>query len=866
MINSFAFFSHHGNLLIVENVELIDTKDSISYQYDLINISKRYLQDVKVELIVNDSSLDQKYLLSVSPDFNARFAFTLCRDCIDPETDKVQIEITEIFGKRFDWGGWDNEVVQKQVNTLYSEFYCDAPWRMKKFNATGQLNAIPVHFFLHDADVAGIMDMKIDDIKIQLKNAGDTSFDPVLTYDSVDLTAFQSYFSCGSEYDADLDIKLFDINSFETSNTQTIDFTIDSDIIDDFVGVHEKYWYFTFNIPASSLVGYDEIIDILVTIEYANLTVSDDQIGLRVFRSMDEIPSISGWYRGDTHLHSMYTQNDAEIGLPLCSTKEAAKLLGLDWITTTDHTSDFDNYGAGIQQNWMRIKSEAAALNGEDSSMLYIPGLEVAVNNSNDKLVHMLAYPNDQQPQTMPYLGDGNGDIFPTTATIESVLNAIGTYDGFVYMAHPFATGDELPTIPTNGGIWNLGESTFPINGTVFPVDGGSVICNDPNLGSDLLITNDTIMIKEGIKGGQIWNIRNTLVSTGNELDPWGFLQSGSSFSVLDTSSIDYHFRRFRQGQEVINHVNRIGLQLKNADTTYKNWKLYYSAGTDAHGSFNYSNTDDFAGIGTITNNAVGKLSTVTYCPNGMGQQGENVLRALRNGCTTLSDGPLLAIGLSTNGNDQSNEVIIGEDVVLDIYSPELYYLNIDYSTTYEFGEVTELTIYLGTESGEFAWEPGISQSMGNNMFSYSLADILDSLTGGMSIPTDQYMYLRSELRTERDYTGQESFFHTDRDVFHSISNPLWFRYEEIGLSVEENDLVNTIKVYPNPAEDHLYIKKDIDGVARIALYDQSGRLVNTGSFNSNEYMIDLQELSSGLYYLHVQMQSVTEIFKVIKR
>ena len=58
----------------------------------------------------------------------------------------------------------------------------------------------------------------------------------------------------------------------------------------------------------------------------------------------------------------MFTQNEAEVGLPLCGTKEAGQLIGLDWITTTDHTSDFDNYGDGnINTNWDRIKAEAAA-------------------------------------------------------------------------------------------------------------------------------------------------------------------------------------------------------------------------------------------------------------------------------------------------------------------------------------------------------------------------------------------------------------------------------------------------------------------------------------------------------------------------
>ena len=150
------------------------------------------------------------------------------------------------------------------------------------------------------------------------------------------------------------------------------------------------------------------IIDIEV--EMALKDKPDRTYRFRVFRSEEDIPTQQGWYRGDTHLHSIYTQNDAETGLPLCATKGAAKLLGLDWITTTDHTSDIDNYGQSIIYNWNRILQDIEQNNLDDNSMLYIPGQEVAVENSAGKLVHMLAYPGYSNPKNFPFLGkDFNG-------------------------------------------------------------------------------------------------------------------------------------------------------------------------------------------------------------------------------------------------------------------------------------------------------------------------------------------------------------------------------------------------------------------------------------------------------------------------
>ena len=44
--------------------------------------------------------------------------FEVPKKWINPEVDLIQIEITEIFGKKDDWGGWDSPTF-KQVNTHF---------------------------------------------------------------------------------------------------------------------------------------------------------------------------------------------------------------------------------------------------------------------------------------------------------------------------------------------------------------------------------------------------------------------------------------------------------------------------------------------------------------------------------------------------------------------------------------------------------------------------------------------------------------------------------------------------------------------------------------------------------------------------
>lgn len=845
------------------NVRYKNSVKGCTVDFKLSNESNSEMLGITVDVIINHERykrLDIDHIRAIS----ASYYYIDISGVYVTDSDTLELIVSELYNKKGSWAHWTNITEHKQTNTLYSEFYADAPWRMKKTDDAGNLMGIPVHFFLHDADLVPLQDLKIDNINIRIKNASDPGFGSVLTFDTLNNIEFQDLFSCYSDLDLELDIKQFELNSFVTSSTQTIDFNINSDFIDEYVQVSDKYWYFTFNIPPSVLQGYNDIVDVLVQIEYANFSITDGYVGMRVFRTNEVLPQLNGFYRGDTHLHSMYTQNDAEIGLPLCATKEAAKRIGIDWITTTDHTSDFDNYGVAIASNWSRIQNEAQQLNATDSTLIYIAGQEVAVNNSNAKLVHMLAYPKPEAPFSLPFIGDGNGDIYPTTVNVNNALNLIDGNEGFAYAAHPFATEDELPAVPVNGGIWNLGTDQFPLNGNAFPITGGAIICNTTGIASDVFysnLTSDTL-IHPGLSGAQIWNTRHTLESTADEMDAWDVQNVGGGMSQMDTSALSFHWKRFRQGQEIVNIINQIGLQRINTNAQTKNWKMYYSAGTDAHGSFNFSNTDDFASLGSITNNAVGKMSTAAYCPNGMGMDGVNILTSLKNGKTTLTDGPMLAVSISKNGDDGTGEIFMGEDSKLDINYIDQHYLNLDISTTDEFGKITGLWIYLGMESGEFGRKMTYTDSMGYFQLTYNLADVLDSIINGFSLPNNEFMYIRAEIETHKDYSTQSAEYRTSFDTFHSVTNPIWFKYDDLTQTAELD--ARRILIYPNPAGNNLHIQFSSPLMeAEYEIIDQYGRLYKKGKLEEHS-IIELNDLDAGMYTIVFELNGTIERAKFI--
>lgn len=827
----FILFAHRGEFASIENVKIEEIRTAYIYHFQFENIKEQELKDVAIELVIDAHSKKRIVIKHIKS--GQRFVtgkFFISKFGFDINKNFVQIEVTELFGKKHDWGGWDSpNFTQKQTNTLYSEAYADAPWRMKKTDENGNLNDIPVHFYIHDADKILTTTMQVDYINIRLKNASSSTWGPVLTYNILNNTSYKNMFTNLAPNDPDLDIQPFVLNDFNKSPSYTMDFDGDSDIFgDDFVYLDNTYWYFTFNIPATSLIGMEDVVDIDVHIEYSNspALVSDEDIGLRVFRSDEDIPTLSNWYRGDTHLHSMFTQNNAETGLPIESTLEAGKLIGLDWFTSTDHTSDYDNYGLSINSNWDKIRAKVQELNDTHNDFKVIAGQELAVNNGQGKLVHMLAYPNYDNPFSLPFLGDGKGDIASTNVNIDQVVSDLIDAEGFSYAAHPFATKDKLPTIPVGGGIWNLGELSFPANGSNFPITGGEIICNETNSTSDILSLNENEFVKDRIQGAQIWNVRNgRKTDSGSELDPWNVRGNSDAFSVEDTASFSHHVKKFRQGQEIVNHINKLALAQKNNNDDLTNWKLYISAGADAHGSFNFSNTDDFGGFGEINSNAVGKLTTVVYCPNGMGDDGEEVLKSLYNGNSTLSDGPIATIGISDNGNDNNSEILMGMDTVVNTLKLDDYFLNIDYVTTQEFGDFTSFKVIAGTEDGEIEKTITLPYTNGTRNMSLSLNDILDSIFVNGFIPQEKYFYIRAELQTNKDYTSMASIYGSSYDIFHSFTNPIWIKLAEVE---EITDF--EIDAYPNPFEGdlNLTIKNPTDENVKVNIYNDLGQLVSS--------------------------------------
>jgi len=734
----------------------------------------------------------------------------------------------------------------KQANTTGSEITPDAPYHMQLLDNFGNINPLPIHVFVHASSCAGCNN-ELMNIVIRIKNASDTEFTDTVLFDDLSDSEFNSLFINKSETNIDFGIQSFDESLSVKSSEYTIDFTSDSHSLPatTYTDITEDYWWFTLLIPAEKLQGYDNIIDLEV---YCELDWDPDYVCyMRVFRQNDEFPSLPNWLRGDTHYHGMFTQNDAEVGLPLDATKEMAKHCGLDWITITDHSCDFDNYGDDLYSNWNLLGNIVSQLNSEPDSFTFIRGIEMTIKNSADDQIHALTYPSAENPYAMPYIGDGDGDISGTSVNVEMLSDSLVHHQAFAYAAHPFSQGDEL-SFAVDGSVWNLGDAEFPENDQPHEYFG-SVICNDIAIESDVFSTEENKLLKDNIIGGQIWNLYSNFITEEEQDDAWDVMYSGDhGFELFPEDDNLNTTNRLMQNFEVTEFIWNKGLAAKNNNALLENWKYFITAGSDAHGSFNYSTTDFFMGVsGQVTDNAIGKLSSLTYCPDGAGENGENVLKALENGNVILSSGPIVAFEIDTDSENLGPEIIIGNDTALNYNLYNDAVLKVFSASSDEYGTVDSEKLIIMTETQEFI----VDIPSGSPVWEINLSDLIQQVFGSADALLNQWFLIRAELKTSISYFETDIYRCSGKE-FYSYTNPVWLKINSPNLT-PESLVENDFTIFPNPATDKITIKSTSELIlGNLLICNELGEIVKEQQI-SGDCEIDISGLDSGVYFVKIK-------------
>ena len=110
------------------------------------------------------------------------------------------------------------------------------------------------------------------------------------------------------------------------------------------------------------------------------------------------------------------------------------------------------------------------------------------------------------------------------------------------------------------------------------------------------------------------------------------------------------------------------------------------------------------------------------------------------------------------------------------------------------------------------------------------------------ALPADGYVFVRwSDGTTDNP---------KEVVVDHDIVLAAFFNFTD----VEENE-VNSVSLYPNPANNKLHVK-GLEDQHKILIYNAFGILVKTASLNGDGE-IDIESLSAGFYLLRVDGQTM---------
>jgi hypothetical protein len=509
----------------------------------------------------------------------------------------------------------------------------------------------------------------------------------------------------------------------------------------------------TLEIPLEKIQGYLKahylggpfnLVDVWVSFHVNGWP--DQDTFLRVRINAPPLPALPGWYRGDPHYHSGFTDNPAERGYPLDVTRQAALQAGMNWLVLSDHSTDLDaqKYAEELQE----VKSY------RDGRFLFIRGEEVTVNSQKPgetSTLHMLAFPAPDDPDKgFPDPTGASDDVFQggdgapgsPGLPLGTTLQRIAAAGGFAYAAHP----DDPISPLLRGGTWDLNAD--------YLAPGGKAL-------------------QPGLVGLEPWN-RATTATADSARDPYCERPHENPTSCFQPDPDANEYTRLEKGfKESWLPLLRQGLESSGPPGPAPPFKVFIAAGSDAHGDLNYEATMDVVDFlsrplsrlaGYAENNHLGKISTVVECPQGMGPRGENVLEALREGRSVLSNGPLLIAGFDVNHNgslDDPEDVKVGQQMVAS--ASKLPPLMLEWVSSGEFGPLVSLRLMVGSAAGESKPVeisiPAQKALASGGLEPVDLRGRLDGLKGSWG-------YVRLEART-RNSAGEE---------FRCYTNPIWIR------------------------------------------------------------------------------------------
>ena len=298
-----------------------------------------------------------------------------------------------------------------------------------------------------------------------------------------------------------------------TGNARQQDIAISRDLNLD---VHEQMQFIPFplgEVPAGTYEAHCKL-----TVEREGKTQTFErwnlprlkQVPIR-FKVLNEFPPTApGYVAGEMHCHTHYSADHVEYGATPAVLQQAAKAVGLDFVSCTDHAYDFaftqEDYTKEAESpvpRFQKLREEIAALPRENEKgermPLLLAGEEVSAGNSKGENVHMTVLAPDGY---LPGLGDC-GRYWLENRPTRSIKQILNDTEAHCFAAHPFQQMGLLEKFVFRRGYWKPEDLN---------IANKSAEKNAKNF------NNENASKKHSIRGIQFWNgIRDEGFKLGRE-------------------------------------------------------------------------------------------------------------------------------------------------------------------------------------------------------------------------------------------------------------------------------------------------------------------------------------------------------------
>ena len=179
---------------------------------------------------------------------------------------------------------------------------------------------------------------------------------------------------------------------------------------------------------------------------------------LKIHVLAEEPPKAPGFVAGEMHCHTHYSADHVEHGASPEVMQQAAKAVGLDFVSCTDHAYDFayttEDYTKEADTPLTRfdaLREEVRKLNQNASMPLLIAGEEISAGNSKGENVHMTALGPEGY---LPGLGDCGRNWLDNKPTFK-IPKLLEMTKAHCFAAHPMQPIGYIEKFIFRRGYWS---------------------------------------------------------------------------------------------------------------------------------------------------------------------------------------------------------------------------------------------------------------------------------------------------------------------------------------------------------------------------------------------------------------------------